>query len=68
MSLLPPEVHTALAVLLENLSSPENATRTHAEEQLNNEWFNARPDVLLMALVEQIQRSQDPSVSGSSLI
>ncbi len=62
MSLLPPEIHAALATLLQNLSSADNATRTLAEERLNNEWFNRRPDVLLVGLVEQIQQSQDTSV------
>lgn len=62
MSILPPEVHTALASLLQGLSSPDNQIRTHAEEQLNNEWIAARPDVLLMGLVEQIQSAQEPSV------
>ena len=65
MSLLPPEIHAALASLLQNLSSADNAIRTHAEEGLNNEWFNRRPDVLLMGLVEQIQQSQDTSVRSS---
>ena len=62
MSLLPPEVHSNLAELLQNLSSPDNQARTLAEERLNNDWFIARPDVLLMGLVEQIQGSQEPSV------
>lgn len=62
MSILPPEVHAALASLLLGLSSPDNQIRTHAEEQLNNEWIAARPDVLLMGLVEQIQSAQEPSV------
>ena len=65
MSLLPPEIHAALATLLQNLSSADNAIRTHAEEGLNNEWFNKRPDVLLVGLVEQIQQSQDTSVRVS---
>ena len=62
MSVLPPEVHAALASLLQGLSSPDNQIRTQAEEQLNNEWVAARPDVLLMGLVEQIQSAQEPSV------
>lgn len=62
MSVLPPEVHAALASLLQGLSSPDNQIRTHAEEQLNNEWIAARPDVLLMGLVEQIQSAHEPSV------
>ena len=65
MSVLPPEVHGALGNLLQSLSSADNQVRSHAEDQLNNEWFVARPDVLLMGLVEQIQQSQDASVRAS---
>ena len=68
MSLLPPEVHSTLSDLLQNLSSPDNQARTTAEEQLNNDWFIAQPDVLLMGLVEQIQASQEPSVRYSLLL
>ena len=67
MSVLPPEVGGALAILLQNLSSPDNQVRSHAEEQLNNEWFVARPDVLLMGLVEQMQHSRDVPVCKSRL-
>ena len=67
MSVLPPAVGGALATLLQNLSSPDNQVRSHAEEQLNNEWFVARPDVLLMGLVEQMQHSQDAPVCKSRL-
>ncbi|KAJ5625631.1 hypothetical protein N7510_001940 [Penicillium lagena] len=59
MSLLPPEVHTALSQLLRALSTPDNAVRTQAEEQLNNDWVQNRPDVLLMGLVEQIEGAED---------
>ncbi|KAA8644804.1 nuclear import receptor PSE1 [Aspergillus tanneri] len=59
MSLLPPEVHSALSQLLRALGTPDNAVRTQAEEQLNNDWIQGRPDVLLMGLVEQIEGSED---------
>jgi hypothetical protein len=65
MSVLPPEVHTALNQLLHGLQSSDNVVRAQAEEQLNNEWVVPRPDVLLMGLVEQIQGSEDPTVSFS---
>lgn len=61
MSLLPPEVHTALSQLLGALSSADNNARSAAEEQLNNDWHANRPDVLLMGLVEQMQGSEDPT-------
>ena len=50
MSLLPPEVNTALVQLLQSLQSSDNTVRGQAEEQLNTEWVNQRPDVLLMGL------------------
>jgi importin-5 len=62
MSVLPAEIHTALAQILQALQSPDNNVRTQAEDQLNSDWTAGRPDVLLMGLVEQIQGSQDPAV------
>jgi hypothetical protein len=62
MSLLPPEIHAALAQLLQALTASDNNVRSRAEEQLSTDWVQARPDVLLMALVEQIQGSNDPGV------
>lgn len=67
MSLLPPEVHTALIQLLQGLQSTDNNARTQAEEQLATEWTNQRPDVLLMGLTEQMQGSQDEGVSSIRL-
>lgn len=63
MSLLPSEVHAALTQLLEGLSSSNNKSRAYAEAQLNAEWITARPDMLLMGLVEHIQASGEVSVS-----
>ena len=63
MSVLPPEVHTALNQLLQGLQSTDNTVRAQAEEQLNTEWVNQRPDMLLMGLTEQMQGSQDEGVS-----
>jgi hypothetical protein len=63
MSLLPPEFHSALCQLLRALTTPDNAVRTQAEEQLNNEWVQGRPDVLLMGLAEQIQGAEEAGVS-----
>lgn len=62
MSLLSPEIHNALGQLLQGLASSDNVVRSAAEEQLNNEWVAARPDVLLMGLVEQMQESTIPAV------
>ncbi|MCJ1382400.1 hypothetical protein MMC17_005513 [Xylographa soralifera] len=68
MSILPPEIHHALTLLLQALSSPDNGIRSHAEEQLNSEWVAARPDVLLMGLVEQIQQSADSSTRSFAAV
>jgi hypothetical protein len=62
MSVLPAEVHTALASLLSGLQSPDNVQRSSAEQQLNEEWVAQRPDVLLMGLSEQVDLAQDTSV------
>jgi importin-5 len=62
MSMLPADVQGALTHLLQNLQSGDNAVRSGAENELNNEWFTNRPDVLLMGLAEQIQSGQDIQV------
>ena len=62
MSVLPAEVQGALTQLLQALSSADNALRSQAEEQLNNDWTPNRPEVLLMGLAEQLQVAQDQSV------
>ncbi|KAF2859605.1 ARM repeat-containing protein [Piedraia hortae CBS 480.64] len=59
MSILPPDVHSALLSLLQGLRSPDNNVRGRAEAQLDSEWANKRPDVLLMGLAEQMQSSSD---------
>ncbi|KAI1948004.1 importin subunit beta-3 [Ophidiomyces ophidiicola] len=59
MSILPPEIHTALSQLLLGLATPDNLVRTQAEERLNNEWVQERPDVLLMGLAEQLHAAED---------
>lgn len=66
MSVLPPEIHSALGSLLQGLQSPDNNVRAHAEEQLNNEWIVARADVLLMGLVEHIQGAPEAGVPTAS--
>lgn len=63
MSILPPEVHSALNELLIGLQAADNVARTLAEERLNTEWVQGRPDVLLMGLVEQMIGAEDPTVS-----
>ncbi|KAL8745058.1 MAG: hypothetical protein Q9190_002770 [Brigantiaea leucoxantha] len=59
MSILPSEIHSALSQLFQSLQSNDNASRSLAEEQLNNEWIIARPDVLLMGTVEHVQAAPE---------
>ena len=68
MSLLPAEITAALERLVQALQSPDNATRSQAEEQLHTEWVGQRPEILLMGLVEQLRNSQDVAVGRSSIV
>ncbi|KAF2723421.1 ARM repeat-containing protein [Polychaeton citri CBS 116435] len=61
-AVLPTEVHQALTQLLQALQSPDNTIRSSAEAQLQQEWVDQRPDVLLMGLAEQMQGAQDDSI------
>lgn len=62
MSLLPADVNAALSQLVEALQSKDNTIRSHAEENLTNEWVVARPELLLMGLVEQLRHSENTIV------
>ena len=64
MSVLPPEVHSALAQLLQGLQSGDNNVRGQAEEQLNRDWIQQRPDLLLMGLAEQMKQHPDSQAWG----
>jgi hypothetical protein len=66
MSVLAPEVHNELAQLLDALQSSDNSVRSQAEEHLANNWTTNKPNMLLMGLVEQIQGSNDPTVTHSN--
>ncbi|KAI5361577.1 putative importin-beta domain, armadillo-like helical, TOG domain, importin beta family [Septoria linicola] len=68
MSVLPAEVHSALAQLLQGLQSTDNTARSAAEEQLNTEWVQQRPDLLLMGLAEQMQGANDESTRSFSAV
>jgi hypothetical protein len=63
MSVLPADVHAELTQLLQALQSSDNSVRSQAEEHLQNNWTNSRPEVLLMGLAEQIQGAGDTAVS-----
>jgi hypothetical protein len=62
MSVLPPEVQTDLAQLLDALQSSDNNVRSQAEEHLTNNWQATKPEMLLMGLVEQLQGASDATV------
>ena len=62
MSMLPPEALGALQGLLVALQSPDNNTRTQAEESLATEWLAQNPELLLSGLAEQVKGHEDPKV------
>jgi hypothetical protein len=63
MSVLPPQVHAELTELLQALQSSDNTVRSQAEDHLATNWTSAKPEMLLMGLVEQIYGSNDTTVS-----
>lgn len=62
MSVLSAEIHAELSQLLQGLQSADNGVRSQAEEHLQNNWTNSRPEVLLMGLAEQVQGAGDNAV------
>ncbi|KAJ5172096.1 Importin subunit beta-3 [Penicillium capsulatum] len=68
MSLLPPEVHAALSQLLRALGTPDNTVRSQAEDQLNNDWVQNKPEILLMGLAEQIAGAEDTLTRAFSAV
>ncbi|RDW63954.1 ARM repeat-containing protein [Coleophoma crateriformis] len=68
MSVIPADVHAELSQLLEALQSSDNSVRAQAEEHLAANWTATRPDLLLMALVEQIQGSTDTTTRSFAAV
>ncbi|KAI9757641.1 MAG: hypothetical protein M4579_003366 [Chaenotheca gracillima] len=68
MSVLPFEVLSTLGQLLQALTSSDNNLRSQAEEQLNNEWTVARPNVLLMGLAVQTQGADDAAIRSFAAV
>ncbi|KAI9833848.1 MAG: hypothetical protein M1826_006371 [Phylliscum demangeonii] len=64
----PSEVYPAVAQLLQALASSDNHIRGRAEEQLTQEWVQKRPEMLLMALIEQIQGASEPSMRSFAAV
>ncbi|KAK3384805.1 armadillo-type protein [Podospora didyma] len=68
MSYIPAELHAELGQLILALQSSDNSTRSQAEEHLQNNWTNPRPETLLMGLAEQIASSPDGSVRAFAAV
>lgn len=62
MSVLSAEIHAELSRLLQGLQSADNGIRSQAEEHLQSNWTDSRPEVLLMGLAEQVQGAGDNAV------
>jgi hypothetical protein len=56
-------INKYVAELLQALQSSDNNVRSQAEDHLTTNWTNAKPEMLLMGLVEQIHGSNDTTVS-----
>lgn len=66
MAMIPADVLNALQGLLVALQSPDNSTRTQAEESLATRWIAQNPDMLLSGLAEQVKNHEDPKVCDTS--
>lgn len=62
MSVLAPQDQAELSQLLQALQNSNNEVRSKAEELLQTNWTEPRPEVLLMGLVEQMAASEDATV------
>lgn len=60
------DAQNALQGLLVALQSPDNTTRTQAEESLATRWIAQNPDMLLSGLAEQVKNNEDPKVCDAS--
>jgi len=68
MSNVPQEVLQQLVQVLSNLVSNDNAVRSAAEEQLNNQWMVKSPDALLSGFAYLSRNSEEADVSLFSLV
>ncbi|KAG7127272.1 Importin subunit beta-3 like protein [Verticillium longisporum] len=48
--------------------SADNNTRAQAEEHLQNNWTNTRPEILLMGLAEQVQAASETPVRSFAAV
>lgn len=51
--------------MLQALQNSNNEVRSKAEELLQTNWTEPRPEVLLMGLVEQMAASEDATVCAN---
>lgn len=65
MSVLAPQDQAELSQLLQALQNSNNEVRSKAEELLQTNWTEPRPEVLLMGLVEQMAASEDATVCAN---
>lgn len=63
MSSVSQETLQQLVQVLSNLVSNDNAVRSAAEEQLNNEWMVKSPDALLSGFAYLSRNSDEADVS-----
>ncbi|KAM0324546.1 hypothetical protein ACHAQA_007931 [Verticillium albo-atrum] len=68
MSILPADVHAELTQLLQALQSADNNIRAQAEEHLQNNWTNTRPEILLMGLAEQVQAASETPIRSFAAV
>lgn len=61
--LVEPETLAQLTRVLVNLPSPDNNVRAAAELQLNEQWVNTQPDIVLLGLAQLVSQSQEEDVS-----
>lgn len=64
MSNVPQDVLDQLVQVLANLVSNDNAIRSAAEEQLNNEWMVKSPDALLSGFAYLSRHREEADVSS----
>ncbi|KAF9129600.1 hypothetical protein BGW39_004001 [Mortierella sp. 14UC] len=68
MSNVPQDILNQLVQVLANLVSNDNAVRSAAEEQLNNEWMVKSPDALLSGFAYLSRHSEEPDLRSFAAV
>ncbi|KAF9915454.1 Importin-5, partial [Lobosporangium transversale] len=68
MSNVPQDVLQQLVQVLANLVSNDNAVRSAAEEQLNNEWMVKSPDALLSGFAYLSRHSEEADLRSFAAV